>query len=87
MNFVACVRKLMERSGLNKLMVSAFSGVEKMLIGKKFSVTVRTLPLVIIELLRVFIDDSQEEKRITKFYFFLILPLDVSLVPCILCNF
>ena len=87
MNFVACVRKLMEGSGLNKLMVSAFSGVEKMLIGKKFSVTVRTLPLVIIELLRVFIDDSQEKKRITKFYFFLILPLDVSLVPCILCNF
>ena len=72
MNFVDCVRKLMEGSGLNKSMASAFSGFEKSLIGEKFPVTVRPLGLVIIELLRGFIDDSQENKNITKFYFFLI---------------
>ena len=62
----------MEGSGLNKLRASAFSEAEKMLIGKKFPMTVRALRLVIIELLRGCIDDSQEKKRITKFYFFLI---------------
>ena len=72
MNFVGCVGKLMEGSGLNKLMASAFSEAEKMLIGKKFPMTVRALRLVITELLRGCIDDSQEKKRITKFYFFLI---------------
>ena len=54
---MSCVGKLMERSGLNKLMSSVFSGVEKMLIGKKFPVNVRALRLVIIELLHQFIDD------------------------------
>ena len=48
------------------------SGVQKILIGKKFPMTVRAHRLVIIELLRGFIDDSQENKSITKFYFFLI---------------
>ena len=53
-------------------MASAFSGVEKMLISKKFPINVRALRLVINELLRGFIDDSQENKSGTKFYFFLI---------------
>ena len=47
----------MEGSGLNKLMTSVFSGVEKMLIGKKFPMNVRALRLVIIKLLLQFIDD------------------------------
>ena len=34
MNFVGCIAKLMEGSVLNKLMASAFAGVEKMLRGK-----------------------------------------------------
>ena len=33
---IGCVGKLMEVSGLNKLMASAFSGIEKMLISKNF---------------------------------------------------
>ena len=72
MKFVGCVGKLMEGSGLNKLMTSAFSGVKKMLIGKNFPRTVRALHPVIIELLRAFNGHSQENKCITKFYFFLI---------------
>ena len=34
MNFVGCIAKLIEGSVLNKLMASAFAGVEKMLRGK-----------------------------------------------------
>ena len=71
MNPVGCVGKLMEGSGLNKLMASAFSGVEKILIRKKFPMAVRARRIVIIELLRGFIDGSQEKKSIPKFYFFL----------------
>ena len=72
MNFVGSVGKLMVVSGLKKLMTSAFSGVEKMLISKKFPMNVRAFCSVINELLLGFIDDSQENKSLTKFYFFLI---------------
>ena len=72
MNFVGCLGKLMDGSGLNKLTASTFSGVEKVLISKKFPMNVRVFCPVINELLRGFIDDSQENKSLTKFYFFLI---------------
>ena len=58
MNFVGCVGKLMEGSGLNKFMSSAFAGVEKMLIGKKFPMNVRALRKVTLELLKGHIDDK-----------------------------
>ena len=58
MNFVGCVGKLMEGSGLNKFMSSAFAGVEKMLIGKKFPINVRALRQVTLELLKGHIDDK-----------------------------
>ena len=58
MNFVGCVGKLMEGSGLNKFMSSAFAGVEKMLIGKKFPMNVRALRQVTLELLKGHIDDK-----------------------------
>ena len=60
MNFVGCVVKLREGSGLNKLMVSIFSGVWKMLIGKKFPINVRALCLAIIELLCGFTDSIKD---------------------------
>ena len=33
MDFVSCIEKLIERSGLSKFMANAFAGVENMLIG------------------------------------------------------
>ena len=42
----------MERSGLKEIMKSAFAGVEKMLLGKKYPSNVRALRVVLIELLR-----------------------------------
>ena len=87
MNFVGSVGKLMVVSGLKKLMTSAFSGVEKMLISKKFPMNVRAPRFVINEFLRGFIDDSKENKSATKFYFFFIWPLDVFLVLFILRDF
>ena len=58
----------MEGSGINKLMTSAFVGVEKMLICKKFPMNVRAFRLVIIEVLREFIG---EIKDYNEFYLFL----------------
>ena len=57
MNFVGCVCKLMANSGLEKLVGLAFGGVSKMLIGKKFPMNVRALPLVTLELLRGLVDE------------------------------
>ena len=42
----------MEGSGLKEIMKSAFAGVEKMLVGKKFPSNIRALRMVMIELLR-----------------------------------
>ena len=67
MNFIGCVGKLMEGSGLNKLMVSAFAGVEKMLIGKKFPMNVRAFHLVVTELLRGFIDNIKDHNEFDLF--------------------
>ena len=58
----------MEGSGINKLMTSAFVGVEKMLLCKKCPMNVRAFRLVIIEVLREFID---EIKDYNEFYLFL----------------
>ena len=52
MSFAGSVGKLMKTSGLAKLMMSSFSGVEKMLAGKKFPMNIRALRFVVIELLR-----------------------------------
>ena len=56
MSFVGAVGKLMKNSGLDLLMKTAFPGVEKMLLGKKFPQNVRALRIVVIELLRPLID-------------------------------
>ena len=61
MSFVGSVGKLMEGSGLDKLMGAAFAGVSKMLVGKKFPMNVRALRLVCMEILRGYITDSKEE--------------------------
>ena len=58
MNFVGCIGKLMDVSGLNIFMPSAFAGVEKMVIGKKFPMNVRALRHVTLELLKGYIDDK-----------------------------
>ena len=57
MNFVGCVNKLMANSSLEKLMSSAFGGVSKMLIGKKFPMNIRALSLAVLELLRGLVDE------------------------------
>ena len=56
MIFVGAVGKLMKNSGLDLLMKTAFAGVEKMLLGKKFPQNVRALRIVVTELLRPLID-------------------------------
>ena len=57
MNFVGCVNKLMANSSLEMLMSSAFGGVSKMLIGKKFPMNIRALSLAVLELLRGLVDE------------------------------
>ena len=64
MSFVGCIGTLMKNSGLEELMRTSFSGVEKMLIGKKFPMNVRALRIVVIEIVRGHIDPivSYEDK-------------------------
>ena len=57
MSFAGSVGKLIEKSGLAKLMMSSFPGVEKMLTGKKFPMNIRALRFVVIELLRGHMDN------------------------------
>ena len=45
------VGKQMKNNGLDMLIKTAFAGVDKMLIGKKFTMNVRALRVVVIELL------------------------------------
>ena len=45
MSFIGCIGVLMNKTGLSEVMKSAFSGVEKMLLGKKFPMNVRALRL------------------------------------------
>ena len=52
MSFIECIGSLMEGSGLKEIMKSAFAGVEKMLLGKKYPSNDRVLRMVLIELLR-----------------------------------
>ena len=51
MNFVGCIGNLMQNSGLLEILKSAFSGGEKMLVGKHFPNNVRALRFVFLELL------------------------------------
>ena len=68
MSFVGSVGKLMKNSGLDMLMKTAFAGVEKMLIGKKFPMNIRALRIVVVELLRTLIDkDATREDMISTF--------------------
>ena len=59
MSFVGSVGFLMENSSLQKMMKFVFAGTEKMLTGKKFSMNVRALRFVVVELLHGFIDDMR----------------------------
>lgn len=47
MSFVGAVGSLMNKSGLADIMSSAFAGVQKMLIGKKFPMCMRALKMVV----------------------------------------
>ena len=51
MSVAGSVGKLMKNSGLDMLTKTAFAGVEKMLIGKKFLINVRALRIGVVELL------------------------------------
>ena len=59
MSFVGAVGSLMSESGLYEIMNVAFSGIAKMLSGKKFPQNVRAFRLVVEELLRNIIHDSK----------------------------
>ena len=58
MNCVGAVESLMGESGLPEVMNAGFSGVAKMLNGKKFPQNVRALRIIVEELLRKIIQDS-----------------------------
>ena len=67
-SFVVSVGKLMKNSGLDMLMKTAFAGVEKMLIGKKFPMNIRALRIVVLELLQTLTDtDATREDIISTF--------------------
>ena len=67
MNFVGCFSKLMANNGLQKLMDPAFGGVSKMLIGKKFSMNIRPLRLVVFELLLGLVDEIVDNNYLIFF--------------------
>ena len=58
MSFAGAIGKLMKNSGLDTWMSSAFAGVDKMLVGKKFPMNIRALRICAIELLRCLIETS-----------------------------
>ena len=63
--FAGFVVKPMKNSGLDILMKTAFSGVDKMLIGKKFPVNTRAPQVVVIELLRTLIGEETAQNNMT----------------------
>ena len=52
MSFVGAVGYLMDGSGVEEILSSAFSGVTKMMSGKKYPQNVRALRILVEELLR-----------------------------------
>ena len=52
MSFIGCIGTLMANSGLEEILKAGFSGMEKMLTGKKFPMNLRALRMVVEELLR-----------------------------------
>ena len=56
MSFIGACGSLMKGSGLHQYLSSAFAGVSKMLIGKKFPMNMRALRLVAFEILRYHVD-------------------------------
>ena len=59
MSFVGAVGSLMDESGQVEVTNAGFSGVAKMLNGKKFQLNVRALRIIVEELLRKIIQDSK----------------------------
>ena len=51
-SFIGCIGSLMSNSGLEEILKKAFSGVEKMLTGKKYPMNLRALRMVVEKLLR-----------------------------------
>ena len=58
MSFSGSIGKLMKNSGLDMWMGSAFAGVDKMLVGKKFPMNIRAFRICALELLRSVIEPS-----------------------------
>ena len=55
----------MKNSRLDMLMKTASSGVDKMLIGKKFPMNIRALQVVVTELLRTLIGEETAQNNMT----------------------
>lgn len=64
MSLVGAVGMLMNNSGLEEVLSSAFGGVSKMLSGKKYPQNVRALRLVTEELLRSVIMDTESHAHL-----------------------
>ena len=59
MSFIGAVGNLMSETGLADIMSSAFAGVHKMLLGKKFPMCMRALRMVVEVILIPTIDDHE----------------------------
>ena len=67
MSFVGSVGKLMENGELAQLRMSSFSGVEKMLTGKKFPMNICALRFVVVELLHGHLKGMLKHHDLSKF--------------------
>ena len=59
MSFIGAVGNLMTKTGLADIMSSAFAGVHKMLLSKKFLMCMRALRMVVEVILIPIIDDCE----------------------------
>ena len=68
MNFIGSIGKLMDGSGLDKLMAKAFGGVDVMLQGKKYPMNLRALRFVVLELLHDILIEANSNANSNAFY-------------------
>ena len=57
MSFIGSIGALMAGSGLKEILSSAFAGLDKMLLGKKFLMNLRAFRFAVIELLRGHVEE------------------------------
>ena len=67
MSFIGCIETLMANSGLEEILNKTFSGVKKILNGKKFPMNLRALRMVVEELLQNDIQELLDSEKLSSF--------------------